>query len=62
LTAAEKYVAAAYGVVLLVVLAYVLIIALKLVRLEREVAELADRVRSRRAETEPSRIEATPVA
>jgi CcmD family protein len=62
LTAAEKYVAAAYGVVFLVVLAYVLIIALKLVRLEREVAELSDRVRARRAETEPSRVEATPVA
>ena len=48
MTAAEKYVAAAYLVVFLVVLAYVLIIATKLQRLEREVAELADRVRSRR--------------
>ena len=37
-----KYVAAAYLVVFLVVLAYVLIIALKLARLERELAELAE--------------------
>jgi len=50
---AEKYVAAAYGVVFLVVLAYVLIISLKLVRLEREVSELADLLRGR--------AEATPV-
>jgi CcmD family protein len=35
-----KYVAAAYLVVFVVVLAYVLIIAAKLQRLEREVAEL----------------------
>ena len=38
-----KYVAAAYLVVFLVVLAYVVIIATKLVRLERELAELARR-------------------
>src|SRR5205814_2420197 len=38
-TAAEKYVAAAYGIVFLVVLVYVLIIALKLGRLERERGE-----------------------
>ena len=36
MTAAEKYVAAAYLVVFATVLAYVLIISLKLVRLERE--------------------------
>jgi CcmD family protein len=48
-TAAEKYVAAAYGVVFLAVLVYVLIIALKLARLEREVGELAERLRQRRA-------------
>jgi len=42
MTTAEKYVAAAYLVVFLAVLAYVLIIALKLVRLEREVAELTE--------------------
>jgi CcmD family protein len=39
-TTAEKYVTAAYIVVFAVVLAYVVIIALKLQRLEREVAEL----------------------
>jgi CcmD family protein len=37
----EKYVAAAYVVVLVAVLAYVAIISLKLARLEREVTELA---------------------
>ena len=42
MTTAEKYVAAAYLVVFLAVLAYVLIIALKLVRLERELAELVE--------------------
>jgi len=42
-TTAEKYVTAAYCVVFAVVLAYVLIIALKLQRLEREVDELAGR-------------------
>jgi CcmD family protein len=54
MTAAEKYVAAAYLVVFLVVLAYVLIIATKLQRLEREVAELAELARARGA-TEPER-------
>jgi CcmD family protein len=48
-TNAEKYVAAAYLVVFLAVLVYVAIIALKLARLEREVGELADRLRERRA-------------
>jgi CcmD family protein len=48
LTAAEKYVAAAYGLVFLVVLVYVLIIALKLGRLERELDELTGAVRERR--------------
>jgi CcmD family protein len=47
-TAAEKYVAAAYLVVFATVLAYVLIISLKLVRLEREVAELTELARARR--------------
>ena len=52
-TAAEKYVAAAYGIVFLVVLVYVLIIALKLGRLESELDELTGQVRERReAETE----------
>jgi CcmD family protein len=40
-TAEEKYVAAAYLVVFLGVLLYVLIMAAKLSRLEREVDELA---------------------
>jgi CcmD family protein len=49
-TTAEKYVTAAYCVVFAVVLAYVLIMALKLQRLEREVGELAERVRDEDAE------------
>jgi CcmD family protein len=59
-TAAEKYVAAAYLVVFAVVLAYVLIISLKLVRLEREVEELTELARRRRERVEAPR-EATPV-
>jgi CcmD family protein len=49
-SSAEKYVAAAYLAVFLAVLVYVVLIAAKLARLEREVAELADRVRSRQVE------------
>jgi CcmD family protein len=60
-TAAERYVAAAYGVVFLAVLAYVLIIALKLGRLEREVGELTERLRERRA-VEAEEREQVPVA
>jgi CcmD family protein len=41
MSTAEKYVTAAYCVVFALVLAYVVIIALKLQRLEREVAALA---------------------
>jgi CcmD family protein len=59
-TAAEKYVAAAYGIVFLVVLVYVLIIALKLGRLERELDELTGRAREQR-ETEAERREEVPV-
>ena len=59
-TAAEKYVAAAYAVVFLAALVYVLIIALKLVRLEREVGELARRLRDRRA-AEAEQREEVPV-
>ena len=43
MTTAEKYVTAAYCVVFAVVLVYVVIIALKLQRLEREVDVLAGR-------------------
>ena len=42
MSAEEKYVAAAYLVVFVVLLAYVLIISLKLQRLERELAELVE--------------------
>jgi len=49
-----KYVAAAYLVVFLVVLAYVLIIALKLRRLEGEAGEVTELARTRPAE-EPER-------
>ncbi len=48
---AGPYVAAAYVVVLVTVLAYVAIISAKLARLEREVAELADLARRRDADT-----------
>jgi CcmD family protein len=53
MSAGEKYVAAAYLVVFLAVLAYVFIIALKLVRLEREVAELTELAAAREREPEP---------
>jgi len=57
-TAAEKYVAAAYLVVFVAVLAYVLIIGTKLARLEREVTELAELASERRAAPaeEPERV------
>jgi Tfp pilus assembly protein PilO len=47
-----KYVAAVYLVVFVVLLAYVLIIALKLQRLAQEVAELTELARTRRRESE----------
>jgi CcmD family protein len=50
MTTVEKYVAGAYLVVFVVVLAYVLIISIKLARLEREVAELTELARRRREE------------
>lgn len=50
MTTAEKYVAAAYAVVFLVVLAYVVIIALKLERLDRELEELTRAARDRAQE------------
>jgi CcmD family protein len=51
-TTAEKYVAAAYLVVLVVVLGYVLIIGAKLQRLERELEQLTELARRRAAEPE----------
>ena len=59
-TTAEKYVAAAYGIVFLIVLVYVLIIALKLGRLERELDELTGQVREQR-EAEREQREPVPV-
>ena len=50
MTTEEKYVAAVYLVVFAAVLAYVLIIALKLQRLERELAELAQLAAERQSE------------
>jgi CcmD family protein len=53
LTTVEKYVTAAYCVVFAVVLVYLLILSLKLQRLEREVDELAGRVPEENAEEVP---------
>jgi type II secretory pathway component PulM len=49
-SAAEKYVAAAYGVFLVFVLLWVAIIAAKLSRLERETGELVSLARARAGE------------
>ena len=49
MTTAEKYVTAAYLVVLGVILLYVVLYAVRLTRLEREVAELTELARRRRA-------------
>jgi CcmD family protein len=46
-TASEKYTAAAYLVVFLGVLFYIVIIAAKLQRLQREVDELVERAKDR---------------
>jgi hypothetical protein len=59
-TTAEKYVTAAYLVVLAVLLAYLVIYAFKLSRLEREVGELAELARQRKGsavDQEPEREE-----
>jgi CcmD family protein len=54
-TTAETYVTAAYCVVFAIVLVYVVIIALKLARLEREVDELVTRVEAEPAHAERER-------
>jgi CcmD family protein len=48
----DRYVFAAYLVVLVTVLAYLLIIALKVSRLDRELGDLARRARERRVTEE----------
>jgi CcmD family protein len=48
-----QYVAAAYGVVFVFVLVYVAIIAAKLVRLEREAADLLELARRRLGSEQP---------
>lgn len=50
-----EYVAAAYAVVFVVVLVYVAIIAAKLVRLQRETAELLELARQRERDPESPR-------
>jgi hypothetical protein len=48
MSSAERYVAAAYLVVLVALLVYLLIITLKIARLEREAAHLAERALARK--------------
>ena len=55
MTTAEKYVTGAYCAVFAIVLVYVVIIALKLTRLEREVDELAARTEVEPAEPQRER-------
>jgi hypothetical protein len=50
---AEKYVTAAYLVVLGVLLAYLVIYAFKLSRLDRETSELVELARRKQAEPDP---------
>ena len=54
MSSSEKYVAAAYGVFVVVVLVWVAIVAAKLSRLERETGELVGLARSRVAAGEPA--------
>jgi len=58
MTTAEKYVTAAYLVVLAVVLLYVVVYAFKLARLEREVSRLARLAAERRAPGGAPKVEA----
>ena len=58
MSAGERYVAAAYLVVLAAVLVYVVIIALKLSRLDNDLEELARLARRRREEQASEREEA----
>ena len=57
MSAAEKYTAAAYLVVFAFVLAYLLIIAVKLVRLERDLRELTELAVERERRGSPAREE-----
>jgi CcmD family protein len=50
MTPSEKYTAAAYLVVFLALLAYVLIVASKLQRLQRELADIVELVQKRDAD------------
>jgi CcmD family protein len=54
-TSAEKYVAAAYLVVFMLVLAYVLIIALKLQRLDKALQDLCSEASPGESDPEPTR-------
>ena len=56
MTSAEKYVTAAYCVVFAVVLLYVVLIAVKLGRLDREVDELERRVERTGESAEQERV------
>jgi hypothetical protein len=56
-TTAERYVAAAYAVLLVALLLYVAIIALKLARFERDVAELEALARVRNAREDDTELE-----
>jgi hypothetical protein len=53
MTPSEKYTAAAYLLVFVALLAYVLIIASKLQRLQRQVGEMVEQLRERELEPEP---------
>jgi type II secretory pathway component PulM len=53
MSSGEKYVAAAYGVFVVVVLVWVAILAAKLSRLERETGELARLAQARPATGQP---------